>query len=86
MQEEIKKLTEKLVGIMYYDLDTDYLTIEGCDIHIQGCLLTHCYYDESNEKIIFSSGDLYTDKDAEEIILTDDDTIMALKEVIMCYN
>lgn len=86
MKQEIKKLTDKLKAIMgEYDC-TDYLTIDGCDIHIQGCLLTHCYYDEPNDKVIFSSGDLYADKDAEEIILTDDDTIMALKEVIMCYE
>jgi hypothetical protein len=86
MKQEIKKLTDKLKSIMNEYDNTDYLPIGDCNIHIQGCLLTHCYYDDSNKKMIFSSGDLYVDKHAEEIILTDDDTIMALKEIIYCYD
>lgn len=85
MVQVIENLTNKVKEIMD-DFETDYLTIDGCDIHIQGCLLTHCYYDNSNNKIIFSSGDLYVDKDAEEILLTDDDIIIALKEIICCYE
>lgn len=85
MKRFIKELTEKVKEIMD-DFCTDYLTIECCDFHIQGCIITHCYYDDENDKIIFSSGDMFTDKHAEEIKLTDDDTIIMLKEVINAYD
>lgn len=85
MKNEIKILTKTLKEIMG-DYCTDVFTIGSCDYHVQGCLLTHCYYDWDNDKFIFTSGDMINDKDAEEILLSDNDIINVLKEIIYCYE
>jgi hypothetical protein len=85
MKRVIKSLTTDVLEIMN-DYCTDCLTIECCDMVVQGCLLTHCYYDKEQNRLVFSSGNMFTDKHAEEILLTDDDTLIALKSIIECYD
>jgi hypothetical protein len=85
MKRVIKSLTTDVLEIMN-DLCTDWLTIECCDMVVQGCLLTHCYYVKEQNRLVFSSGDMFTDKHAEEILLTDDDTLRVLKSIIECYD
>ena len=85
MKQLVKELTTKVREIMS-DFDSDYLPIEDCDIHIQGCILTHCFYDSDSNKIVFTSGDMLNDKHAEEIHLSDCDTINALQDIIESYS
>ena len=85
MKRDIRLLTTYVLEIMN-DYCTDYLTIECCDMVVQGCLLTHCYYDKEQNRLVFSSGNMFTDKHAEEILLTDDDTLIVLKSIIECYD
>jgi hypothetical protein len=85
MKRVIKSLTTDVLEIMN-DYCTDCLTIECCDMVVQGCLLTHCYYDKEQNRLVFSSGNMFTDKHAEEILLTDDDTLIALKSIIECHD
>lgn len=85
MKRDIKSLTTDVLDIMD-EYCTHCLPIECCDMFVQGCLLTHCYYDKERKKIVFSSGNMFTDKHAEEIRLTDDDTLRVLQSIIECYD
>lgn len=80
----MKKLANLVKEIMS-DFDSNYLTIECCDIKINGVLLTHCYYDDENDKFHFTSGNMEEDKHAEEILLTDEQTENVLREILETY-
>jgi hypothetical protein len=67
------------------DFDSNYITIGCCDYKVNGALLTHCYYDEANDKFIFTSGDMENDKHAEEIILNEEQTKEVLEIILECY-
>ena len=68
------------------DFDTNSLPIKCCDYNVNGALLTHCYYDEENDKFIFTSGDMENDKHAEEIILDEEQTKEVLESIVECYE
>ena len=82
MKTKAERLTHEVIEIMN-DLDTNSLTIECCDVDINGDLLTHCY--NINGKLVFTSGDMENDKHAEEILLTTEETIEVLESIIECY-
>lgn len=67
------------------DFDSNCITIACCDYKVNGTLLTHCYYDEANDKFIFTSGDMENDKHAEEIILNEKQTKEVLESILECY-
>ena len=81
----MKRLAKQVKEIMA-DFDINSLTIECCDYKANGALLTHCYYDEVNDKFIFTSGDMENDKHAEEIILNEEQTREVLESIIECYE
>ena len=80
---KMRKLTNKVIGIMN-DLDTESLNVECCDFMVNGALLTHCY--NIDGKLVFTSGDMENDKHAEEILLTNEETIEILENIIECYD
>ena len=81
----MKRIAEQVKEIMA-DFDADSLTIKCCDYKVNGALLTHCYYDEANDKFIFTSGDMENDKHAEEIILNEEQTKEVLESIVECYE
>ena len=81
----MKRLTKQVKEIMA-DFDSNSLTIECCDYNVNGTMLTHCYYNEENDKFIFTSGDMENDKHAEEIILTEEQTREVLESIVECYE
>lgn len=83
METRREKLTHEVIGIMN-DLETESLNVECCDVMVNGALLTHCY--NVNGKLIFTSGDMENDKHAEEILLTNEETIEVLENIIECYD
>ena len=78
-------LLKKQVKEIMADFDSYCITIECCNYNVNGTLLTHCYYDEVNDKFIFTSGDMETDKHAEEIILDEVQTKEVLESILECY-
>ena len=83
METKTEKLTHEVIEIMN-DLETESLTIECCDVVVNGDLLTHCYHIDG--KLVFTSGDMENDKHAEEILLTNEETIEVLENIIECYD
>ncbi len=81
----MKQLKKQVKEIMA-DFDSNCITIECCDYKVNGALLTHCYYDEVNDKFIFTSGDMENDKHAEEIILNEEQTKEVLESIVECYD
>jgi uncharacterized protein YuzB (UPF0349 family) len=82
---ELNKLKNEVKNIMC-DLETDCLTIECCDYSISGTLLTHCYYDVKTDTFAFTSGDMVEDKNAEELILNEEQQIEIFNDIIECYD
>lgn len=81
----MKQLKNQVKEIMA-DFDSNSLTIECCDCKVNGALLTHCYYDEANDKFIFTSGDMENDTHAEEIILNEEQEKEVLEGIVECYD
>lgn len=81
----MKQLKNQVKEIMA-DFDSNSLTIECCDYKVNGTMLTHCYYDEANDKFIFTSGDMENDKHAEEIILNEEQEKEVLESIVECYD
>lgn len=82
---ELNKLKNEVKNIMC-DLETDCLTIECCDYSINGTLLTHCYYNEETDTFAFTSGEMFEDKNAEELILNEEQQIEIFNDIIECYD
>lgn len=85
MTQTIETLTHEVVEIMM-DLETNSLTLECCDFKIHNTMVTHCYYNPIDDTLIFTSGDMENDDYAEELILTNEQTIELLNLIIECYN
>lgn len=83
METKIEKLTHEVIEIMN-DLETESLNVECCNVIVDGALLTHCY--NIDGKLIFTSGDMENDKHAEQILLTNEETITILESIIECYD
>ena len=81
----MKRLKNQVKEIMS-DFDSNCITIECCDCKVNGTMLTHCYYDEANDKFIFTSGDMENDDFAEEIILNEEQEKEVLEGIIECYD
>lgn len=81
----LNKLKNEVKAIMS-DLETDCLTIDCCDYSVRGTLLTHCYYNEETDTFAFTSGEMYKDKHAEELILNEIQQIEIFNNIIECYN
>ena len=81
----MKRLKNQVKEIMS-DFDSNCITIECCDCKVNGTMLTHCYYDEANDKFIFTSGDMENDDFAEEIILNEEQTREVLESIVECYE
>lgn len=82
---ELNKLKNEVKNIMC-DLETDCLTIECCDYLVNGTLLTHCYYNEETDTFAFTSGEMFEDKNAEELILNEEQQIEIFNDIIECYD
>ena len=80
------ELLKRQVKEIMADFDSNSLTIECCDYKVNGALLTHCYYDEANDKFIFTSGDMENDKHVEEIILNEVQEKEVLESIVECYD
>lgn len=81
----MKNLKNDVKSILL-DFETDFITIECCDYKVGGVILTHCYYIPSDDRFVFTSGDMYEDKNSEEIILTDAQEKEILELIVECYN
>ena len=49
------------------------LEVIDFNLVVQGCLLTHIYYNEESDKIQYFAGDIVEDKYSEELFPTDEE-------------
>jgi hypothetical protein len=58
------KIKELISIILEYG---EYIVVSDLDIKVQGCILTHLYYNEETDTLHYFSGDIVEDKYAEEL-------------------
>lgn len=64
------KMTNLIDILNEYD---GLLNITDFNLVVQGCLLTHIYYNEDSDKIQYFAGDIVEDKYSEELFPTDEE-------------
>ena len=64
------KMTNLIDILNEYD---GLLEVIDFNLVVQGCLLTHIYYNEESDKIQYFAGDIVEDKYSEELFPTDEE-------------
>ena len=64
------KITNLIDILNEYD---GLLGVIDFNLVVQGCLLTHIYYNEESDKIQYFAGDIVEDKYSEELFPTDEE-------------
>ena len=70
----MKTKKDKMTNLI--DILNEYeglLNITDFNLVVQGCLLTHIYYNEDFETVHFFAGDIVEDKYSEELFPTDEE-------------
>jgi hypothetical protein len=62
------------------------LNITDFNLVVQGCLLTHIYYNEEFDKIQYFAGDIVEDHYAEELFPTDEEFDKIYNLVVEIYD